>query len=290
MSSRGPRGVFVGLATLDVISRVEQLPPANGKVSADWQQLAAGGPATGAAVVFAALGGQAHLVTRIGQGPVAQLVRADLAAVGVQVSDLAEPGYTPPVSSVSVHAPTGDRQVVGRDAPEVATPLTHLPASVVEALRSADVVLLDGHHPDLARSAAGVRAGARLVLDAGRYKPVFADVLPVCTDVIASSDFTPPGESDPLDALVAAGVSVAAVSAGGASLRWRIAGEAGELHPPKVQVLDTLGAGDTLHGAYAFEVASGRAPLEGLIEGMRIASTSCTQPGTRSWLTLLRAH
>lgn len=289
MSTDTAHGVFVGLATLDVVSRVAEPPERNSKVTAAWQQLAAGGPAAGAAVVFAALGGRAQLVTRVGEGAAAEVVRADLASLGVEVIDLAKAGYTPPVSSVTVDASTGDRQVVGRDALQPAQPLPRLPVEVEKAIVAADVVLLDGHQPDLARLAVAARAGERLVLDAGRHKPVFADVLASCTDVIASRDFAMRGYDDPLEALVAAGVPMAAVSAGGGALRWRHGSRSGELTPPIVDVVDTLGAGDTLHGAYAYAVTHGVDTESALAMAMEIASMSCTEKGTRSWLRRL-AH
>lgn len=284
MSTATPHGVFVGLATLDVISRVATPPGRNAKVTAQWQQLAAGGPAAGAAVVFAALGGEAQLLTRIGEGAAAQVVRADLDSLGVDVIDFAEAGDTASVSAVTVDASTGERQVVGRDAAHPAQPLTRIPLDARTAIATADVVLLDGHLPDLTRLAAAARAGERLILDAGRYKPVFADMLASCTDVIASSDFRIPGYDDPLEALSALGVPMAAVSAGAGALRWRHGSRSGELRPPVFEVVDTLGAGDTLHGAYAHAIAQGAAPEAALARAMEIASLSCTENGTRSWL------
>ena len=82
VSEKTPVGVFVGLATLDVIHRIAKPPAANQKITSNAQFVAAGGPAANAAVTFAALGGQAILVTALGVDPVAELIRADLAAYG----------------------------------------------------------------------------------------------------------------------------------------------------------------------------------------------------------------
>ena len=79
VSEKAPVGVFVGLATLDVIHRISGPPDVNEKVTATEQFVAAGGPAANAAVTFAALGGDAILVTALGDGPVADLIRSDLA-------------------------------------------------------------------------------------------------------------------------------------------------------------------------------------------------------------------
>lgn len=93
-------GLFVGLATLDLVQRVDALPGPDDKATATWQELAAGGPALNAAVVFAALGGDATLVTRVGTGPLGRLVADDLRRQNVRLIDLADAGYTPAVSAI----------------------------------------------------------------------------------------------------------------------------------------------------------------------------------------------
>src|SRR3954470_4888131 len=151
-SEKTPVGVFVGLATLDVIHRIAKPPAVNEKVTSTAQFVAAGGPAANAAVTFAGLGGDAVLVTALGDDPVAELIRADLAAYGVTVVDAAA-GTTRavPVSAVSVVESTGDRSVVSLDAVNSDAPA---PADLGDLVSGADVILVDGHHPLIARAAA----------------------------------------------------------------------------------------------------------------------------------------
>lgn len=82
-----PVGLFCGLAVLDVVQLVDEPPGPDEKTTALDQVVAAGGPATNAAVTFAALGGRALLAAPVGKGPLAALVRADLAAQGVELID-----------------------------------------------------------------------------------------------------------------------------------------------------------------------------------------------------------
>jgi hypothetical protein len=105
VSEKAPVGVFVGLATLDVIHRIARAPAANEKITSTAQFVAAGGPAPNAAVTFAGLGGDAILVTALGDDSVAELIRADLAEYGVSVVD-AEAGTTR--SLVSLDAVNSD--------------------------------------------------------------------------------------------------------------------------------------------------------------------------------------
>src|SRR6188472_492612 len=141
VSEKAPVGVFVGLATLDVIHRIAKAPAVNEKITSTAQFVAAGGPAANAAVTFAGLGGEAILVTALGDDPVADLIRADLHAYGVRIVDAAA-GTTRavPVSAVAVVESTGDRSVVSLDAVNSdAAP----PAEIDDMVTAADVVLVD---------------------------------------------------------------------------------------------------------------------------------------------------
>src|SRR5699024_12386315 len=84
-----PELLSVGLTTLDVVHRAAAPPPVNTKITAERQDVAAGGPAANAAVVAQALGVPATLVTAVGHSPVAAAARADLQARRVRVLDRA---------------------------------------------------------------------------------------------------------------------------------------------------------------------------------------------------------
>jgi sugar/nucleoside kinase (ribokinase family) len=99
------RGLFVGLVTLDVIQRVERFPGPNDKIMATSADVAAGGPATNAAVTFAALGGTATLLTALGTGPLRPVAADDLTHHHVGVVDAAVSGHHgPAISAVTVVA------------------------------------------------------------------------------------------------------------------------------------------------------------------------------------------
>jgi sugar/nucleoside kinase (ribokinase family) len=291
VAEKTPVGVFVGLATLDVIHRIAKAPAANQKITSAAQFVAAGGPAANAAVTFAALGGDAILVTALGDDPVAELIRADLAAYGVSVVDAAA-GTTRavPVSAVSVVESTGDRSVVSLDAVNSdASP----PGNLGDLVADADVVLVDGHHPLIAGAAARDAAtrATTLVVDAGRWKPVLGDITPYATDMVCSNDFRTPGADDPgssAAALVRSGVRTVVTTHGADPVEWWSDGESGSVPVEQVVVVDTLGAGDAFHGAYAFfstQAASGVS--ERIDRSARVAALRCSVVGPRAWLSEL---
>lgn len=291
VSEKAPVGVFVGLATLDVIHRIVKAPAVNQKITSTAQFVAAGGPAANAAVTFAALGGDAILVTALGDDPVADLIRADLAAYGVIVVD-AGAGTTRavPVSAVSVVESTGDRSVVSLDAVNSDAPP---PEDLGDLVADADVVLVDGHHPLIARAAARLAAArtATLVVDAGRWKPVMSDIVPHATDMVCSSDFRVPGTDDAEStaaALVGSGVRTVVTTHGGDPVDWWSDGGSGSVPLKPVVVVDTLGAGDAFHGAYAYFSARIESSVSERIDrSARVAALRCSVVGPRAWLSEL---
>src|SRR5882757_8812265 len=133
-------GLFVGLATLDVIHVVDAPIGPNVKAVARRQDVAAGGPAANAAVTFAALGGSATLVTALGRHPLARAAVDELAGCGVRVLDVTpQASGPPPVSLVRVIESSGERSVTSmNDAVADAADPSGLDWP------SADVVLVDG--------------------------------------------------------------------------------------------------------------------------------------------------
>lgn len=286
-----PAGLFVGLCTLDVIQLVDHAPGANEKLTAREQVVAAGGPAANAAVTFAHLGGAPTLLTAIGAHPTGVGAAADLAALGVTVSDLAADSQDPPaVSSVLVTASTGERAVASTNA--TAHRLT--PPHDLDALVTAcDLVEFDGHHMALALAAArSARAlGRNTLFDGGSWKPGTQDLLPFVDVAVCSADFRPPGTATPADTLRFLrdhGVTWAAVSGGADPIVWTGPDGEGTVDVPSVKVADTVGAGDVLHGALAHHLAGGCPTSEVFAGALRaaaaVASRACASFGTRAWM------
>lgn len=293
---------FVGLTTLDVVHRASARPGPNEKVTATRQDVAAGGPAANAAVTAAALGAHAVLVSALGAGPIAQAVRADLDDAEVQVHDVAGPdeGFPLAVSAVLVDEATGDRSVVSPDAALAAAPAPR--PDELAGLPRPDVVLLDGHHPEIARAAlahvAGLRPRPLVVVDGGRWRPVFAELLPAADVAALSADFTvpaehAPGATDAAHGALLLGARAAVVTDGDGPVRWARprrhdgiveAGESGTVPVPAVDVRDTLGAGDAFHGALAVALARGADLPDACAAAVRVASTRVAHVGPRSWL------
>lgn len=306
MDAATGRVVCVGLATLDVIQYAERLPEPGTKGASEASWCGAGGPAANAAATVALLGGPVTLVAPVGADRPGAIARADLEGAGVALTvpaSLAEVPTT--VSSAWVATATGERTVLATGAgvdvdADADPPETALPPD-------AAAVLVDGFLPRLALAAARAARERDLpvVLDGGSWKPVHTELLPLVTHAICSARFAfpdDPGASTEarLERLAVVVGELAAITDGAAPVRYRRAdaadaggadargagaGAAGAITPPPPPaVVDTLGAGDVLHGSFAHHLAQrGRDPVAALAEAAADASASVAHRGTRAW-------
>lgn len=282
------QGLFVGLTTLDLIYLTTHLPHNNEKIVALKQTIAAGGPATNAAVTFNYLGSQAKLVSIIGNHPLTHLIRSDLKEYGVEIIDLESNRLqSPPVSSIFVTQSTGERAVISINATKSQATLEQLPADILENI---DIVLIDGHQIAISRAIALVAKARKIpvVLDGGSWKPGLESVLPFIDYAICSSDFYPPNCRDREDVfsyLQTKQIFNIAITNGAKPINYLNQENRGELAIPQVQVTDTLGAGDIFHGAFAHYILPEKF-VSALSSAAKIASLSCQYFGTRQLSSL----
>ncbi|NET57907.1 MAG: sugar kinase [Symploca sp. SIO2E6] len=279
-------GLFVGMVTLDLVYLTDQLPDSNQKVVASDYTVAAGGPATNAAVTFSYLGYQASILGVVGKHPITELIRRDLATYRVEIIDLdstiPEP---PPVSSIMVTQGSGDRAVISINATKMQVGSDQLPLDILSGI---DVVMVDGHQMAvglaLARSAKS--NNLVVVIDGGSWKPGFETVLPFVDYAICSANFYPPGCSNSgevITYLAAAGVPHIAITQGEKPIRYYSNGISGKLTIPPITTVDTLGAGDVFHGAFCHYILKENF-TEALNAAAKVASLSCQFFGTRQWM------
>lgn len=314
-SDVGPRLVCCGLTTLDVVQVVERVPGPDEKVTALAGHVAFGGPAANAAATAVALGVPATLVTALGAGPVAAAARAGLVARGVDVVDLLDgaaraAAWQVPVSTVLVTAGTGERAVASANGTGLPVDLLGRAAAsaLPAALAGATCVLVDGHHLGAAVPVARAarERGVPVLLDGGSWKPGLDRLLRLVDHAVLSAVFTVPagaaGERPLgagtgaaavdalLDVVAGLGPMTVARSAGAGPVRVRRTGPTGvvreDVQPPSVpadEVVDTLGAGDVLHGAVGAALAGGAGPVEALRSAVLTAARSVRHPGALGW-------
>ncbi len=272
------------MVTLDLIYLVEQMPDRNQKIAALKSTIAAGGPATNAAIAFSHLENTATLLGAVGAHPVSHLILADLQQCGVTIVDLVPDRIdSPPVSSIIVTQSTGERAVVAM--PAVKSPID---TSLSISLDSVDIVLIDGHQIE-ASVAIAQRASQReipVVIDGGSWKPGFEQLLPWVDYAICSANFYPPScdtSEQVLSYLSKEGIAHIAITQGEGAIEVFSQGVRGTIDVPKTQVIDTLGAGDIFHGAFCHFILQSDFS-SALTEAAQVAAYSCQFFGTREWM------
>ena len=278
-------GLFVGLVTLDLIYLAESAPKNNQKIVAADYTVAAGGPATNAAVTFSHLGNQARVLGMLGSHPMTQLIRSDLDNYKVAIADLdnnaTEP---PPVSSIIVTQSTGDRAVVSINAVKAQAQSESIPPDI---LQNVDIVMFDGHQMKVgAITQIAKSQNIPVVIDGGSWKPGFEEVLPFVDYAICSANFLPPGchtSQEVFAYLNKINIPHIAITHGEKPIEYLWEGKTGTIVVPKIQPVDTLGAGDIFHGAFCNYILRESFP-DALAQAANIAAYSCQFFGTRRWM------
>lgn len=283
-----PRVLFIGRATLDVLYSLDQFPAPDTKTFAQAMHAAPGGPATNAAITHSLLGGSAILMTALGAGPWASVVRAHLEQLGIELIDLAEAtAYETPLTVVLVDQSKATRTIINPPPSLVRlnSPFTWDAAwGEVPQLTLTDGFHLDATLPLLRNLHTN---GTKICLDGGSLKAGTEELASLLSVAICSERFEVPGQQTDAKSTIGwfaeRGVSQIAVTCGpNPILGWdRKRHFAIEIAP--IDAVDTTGAGDVLHGAFCFHfLQTGDFELA-LKRASDIATRSCRGLGVRAW-------
>lgn len=273
--------LLAGQAVLDFIFEVETLPSRAEKYRASSAHIVGGGCAANAAVAVARLGGNAYFAGRVGKDHIGDLIRQGLMEEAVDVRNLTEVQEArSSYSSITVDA-TGERQIVNVRGVNLGDPTNWVLPEQLGA------VLADTRWEAGALTALKLAQarGIPSVLDGETPVP---DILAqTATHVIFSKQgicgFT--GEQDKITALRSAQAKLdawLAVTDGAEGVHYFNGDEI--IHAPafRVRAVDTLGAGDVWHGAFALALAEGQDEVSAVRFASAAAALKCKQLGGRA--------
>ncbi|NET44938.1 sugar kinase [Okeania sp. SIO2B3] len=279
-------GLFVGLITLDLVYLTATYPEKNQKVVASDYTITAGGPATNAAVTFSYFGNQTTLLCGLGNHPITHLIRADLEKHNVTIQDLDKNrDEPPPVSSIITTQNTGDRSVISINATKSQISKELIDQDIIHNI---DIVLIDGHQMAASLEVAQLAKSKNIpiVIDGGSWKPGFEEILPFVDYAICSANFYPPN-CESLEEVFAylanQNIPHIAITQGEKPIKYLSQGKFGNVEVPKINAVDTLGAGDIFHGSFCHYIFDGEF-TEALANSINIAAHSCKYFGTRQWI------
>ncbi|MCQ0986095.1 PfkB family carbohydrate kinase [Jiella sp. LLJ827] len=283
------------MSALDYIWVVERLPAhSSAKVRAGEFAVKGGGMAANAAVAVARLGGHAAFIGRAGADREGRLMRDELEAEGVDVSGfrLFE-GSRSSISGIFVDT-EGERQIANFRGHALPSDPDWLP---LDRIGTAGALLCDPRWPEGAEAAFRVARARRVptVLDGDvADTSVFDALLPLTDHAVFSepalAGYAGSANEEALQWVADRhGCRVVAVTHGSAGV---VHLEDGVFHHTAaffVTVVDTTGAGDVFHGAYAYAVARGAPTSEAMAFASAVAALKCTRPDGRSGIPNLEA-
>ncbi len=282
--------ICVGHAALDYVYRIDAFPAQPTKVRSLEHIESGGGMAANAAATIARLGGPVELWSRTGADAAGERIRALLKADGVDVSFVkVHEGARSSTSAVIVDR-NGDRLVVGERDHAMSMDPMWLP---LHRIGEAAAVMSDMRWVEGTRAAfAAARIqGVPTILDAdlggGGDLREFLSMADYAIFSGPGLDTLVEGTNDAqrLAAVLAMGVRHAGVTRGASGYFWT--GQDGKMgHQPAfpLEVVDTTGAGDAFHGAFAWALAQGRAAPECARIAAAVSALKCRRLGARSGL------
>ncbi len=288
MTQPGDGVLFVGALTLDTLYQIDDFSRGPGKYLARGTVRTASGMASTAATAAARLGGHAALWASVGDDDLGASLIAEIAAEGVDCSNVRRvPGGRTATAAIVVDA-TGERWVIVDYDP--LTQADPEPAAAAPARRYA-AVMADVRWAGASRLAldAAREAGRHAILDVDHApKEVLERLAPSATHIVASAPGAAilSGKASPGDAageICARYGCFVCVTDGAAGAFWTAPDTSGIHHvpTPRVQVVDTNGAGDVFHGAFALALAEGSPREEALRFASAAAALKCTMIGGR---------
>lgn len=282
------KAVCVGHSTFDITLPMEEYPIENTKIRINKHIECGGGPASNGGYLLAKWGMDLAIVSIVGDDYYGDKVVEDFKNIGADTTYLLQyPNHPTSSSYIIANMSNGSRTVITskRD------PILKLDRPV--EIYDADVILIDGEHPETAKEVLEKNPGAISVLDAGRLNDNTRMLGKMVTYVVCSHDFaeeftgkktdirdfnTLKDIYEELKAYFQTNIIITLEANGSFTV---IDGKYKIVPSVKVKSLDSTGAGDIFHGAFTYFIGMGY-PLE---EAIRYASItgaiSVTRIGSR---------
>lgn len=280
--------LVIGRSCLDYIAVVERLPSENQKEALDFWLKEGGGQGGTASCCIAKLGGRVAYVGKVGDDEAGRYCLQRLKDFGVPTEQVEiVPGGRTAVAFIWVTKVGGARTIIYEHN---TLPRIEVDDSVKRLLQSAAVVLLDPETTYLAREFLREKEiQAQVVYDGERWREGIEAMMAMADYFIPSEDFlkaealhlsglTLPEKMFRLQARLKGELIVTAGEKGAFFLRGR---QVFQVVPPSVKAVDTIGAGDNFHAAFALAVSKGYRLPEAVKFSVAVASLSCRDYGGR---------
>jgi len=278
-----PRILCIGMPVRDLTFRVTGVPARGSKENASHFDEICGGNALNAAIGIVRLGGRASVCGPMGDAreASARFIFEKLAHEGIETKHIVHmPGLVTPISAVMVD-PSGERTIVTFRDPELWK--VRLPATAT-LLDDCAAILTESRCAEFCTDlcAEARRRGIPVIVDVDRAMSLREGLLNASSHLVFSSeplqetaDVTDDGQA--LKKIAKLTPSFLAGTRGPKGTIWLEQGDLQETPAFPVHTVDTLGAGDVFHGAFALAITE----KQGLRDALRFASAAAALKCTR---------
>jgi sulfofructose kinase len=281
-----PRILCIGMPVRDLTFHTPSVPGRGSKENATSFDEICGGNALNGAIGIVRLGGRASICGPMGDAKEtsSRFIFEQMAHQGIETKHLIHmPGLVTPISAVMID-PSGERTIVTFRDPK----LWHVKLPDFDTLlNDCDAILTESRCAEFCTElcAEAVRRGIPVIVDVDRAMSLREGLLNASTHLVFSSEplQETADESDDGAALKKIAKLTKSFLAGTRGARGTIwldqHGQLQETPAFPVHTVDTLGAGDVFHGAFALAVTEGQKLREALRFASAAAALKCTRFG-----------
>ena len=245
--------ISIGHASYDLVFSVPHHPKEDEKLFADNLLSCGGGPAANASVIVARLGFKSAFAGYLGNDVYGDSHLSELHNDGVDTRRIVRGNSPTPLSAVLVK-PDGKRALLNYKGNTKA-----LSADCIDfAGLHSKVVLFDGHEPHISLTALNSLEFNSSLLDAGSLHDGTRTLMDKVDYLVCSEKFALQYAADENMALsrLATLAPFVVITLGERGLIWQRGQEHGHMKAPTIIPVDTTGAGDAFHGAFAAGLAA----------------------------------
>ena len=278
----------VGSAMIDLTAYAKVIPAPGQTLEGDLFTTGFGGKGANQAVIAAHCGAEVHFVGKLGRDLFGDSIAENFKKLGID-SEYVERSDTPNgVAHIWVDAngenriiiiPGANHEIESKKAIEAIESIAGLAVVVAQCEIKQEVTL--------AAFSAAKKRGCVTILNPAPYQPLSEELLAVTDWIIPNeTEFKEllgqdPTSDEVLKKFRPGKNSIVTLGSEGAVLITS-EGNLTRVSAPKVNPVDTTGAGDAFVGVFAFGLASGKNPEDAMKLGVKVASMSVTRKGAQS--------
>lgn len=280
--------VGIGACVMDTLINLPTYPREDTKMRAVASKAAGGGPAATGIVAAAKLGAEASFIGVLSDDGGGKFLLEDFARFGVGTEHITvESGYRSFTSVIWLAADTTSRTCVF-DKGDL--PPLKLNEAQAEAVREAEILMIDGNEMDGAEEAAKIarESGTRVLYDCGGLYEGVERLLRL-TDIMIPSEEFALAHTGTTDVREAARVlmdtyhpEVVVITRGKLGGLYFDGNEFWDYPAFPVKAVDSNGAGDVFHGAFAAAVVRGFSLRDCCVFASATSAIKCTGVGARA--------